>query len=356
MKVLQLIDSLETGGAERMAVTYANELANHLDRSFLCATRKEGLLKATIDSRVDYLFLKKSATFDLQAILRLYKYVAKNKIDVIHAHSSSFFYATILKFFKPSLKLIWHDHYGQNQMLQNRKFGILKGCSRFFNVIISVNENLKEWAVKNLKCDSVFYLKNFISESTTIKPSISLQGEEGFRIVCLANIREQKDHLNLLNAFKLAQKKHSFLSLHLLGKINHDSYYNTLLTFIKENKLEQVFFYDAQNGVLELLKSCDIGVLSSKSEGLPVALLEYGFANLPVVCTDVGQCKEVINDFGFVISPGNSENLALALLTYIENPTKRKEDALAFSNHIRSKYTFQAVQSKILSLYKLESY
>jgi hypothetical protein len=91
MKVLQLIDSLETGGAERIAVTYANELVNHLDGSFLCTTRKEGLLKITIDSRVGYLFLEKRRTFDLLAILRLFKYVNKNKIDMIHAHSTSFF-------------------------------------------------------------------------------------------------------------------------------------------------------------------------------------------------------------------------------------------------------------------------
>ena len=189
-----------------------------------------------------------------------------------------------------------------------------------------------------------------------MKPSISLKGKEGFRIVCLANIREQKDHLNLLKAFKIVLEKHSSLSLHLLGQINHDSYYETLLAFIEENKLEKVFFYDSQNGVLDLLKSCNIGVLSSKSEGLPVALLEYGLANLPVVCTDVGQCKEVIDDHGLIISPGNPESLALALLKYIENQKKREEDALAYSIHIRNKYSFQAVESKILSLYKSGSY
>ena len=151
MKVLQLIDSLETGGAEKMAVTYANELVNHIEASFLCATRKEGLLKMTIDSRVEYMFLKKRSALDISAIFRLIKFVSKNKIDVIHAHSSSFFYATILKFFKPKLQLVWHDHYGQNEMLQNREFAILKRCSRYFDVIISVNENLKEWGLEKFE-------------------------------------------------------------------------------------------------------------------------------------------------------------------------------------------------------------
>ncbi|MGY8885790.1 MAG: glycosyltransferase, partial [Flavobacteriales bacterium] len=197
---------------------------------------------------------------------------------------------------------------------------------------------------------------NFISENKNDKPTISLQDSDDLRIVCLANIREQKDHLNLLRAFKIVQGGYTSVSLHLLGQMNHDNYYATLQTFIEENKLEKVFFYDAQNGVLDLLKSCAIGVLSSTSEGLPVALLEYGLANLPVVCTDVGQCKEVINNQGFLVSSGNAERLAQALMVYIDNPRKRNEDALAYSKHIRSKYTFEAVQSKLLTLYKSQKY
>ena len=45
MRVLQLIDCLRSGGAERMSVTYANALAKRIEGSFLCCTRKEGLLK-----------------------------------------------------------------------------------------------------------------------------------------------------------------------------------------------------------------------------------------------------------------------------------------------------------------------
>lgn len=44
MRILQLIDSLEAGGAERMAVTYANALVQEIAFSGLVATRKEGPL------------------------------------------------------------------------------------------------------------------------------------------------------------------------------------------------------------------------------------------------------------------------------------------------------------------------
>ena len=59
MKVLQLIDSLATGGAERMAVNLANLLSSHIESSYLCSTRKEGALKNAINLDVKYLFLNR---------------------------------------------------------------------------------------------------------------------------------------------------------------------------------------------------------------------------------------------------------------------------------------------------------
>ena len=59
MRIIQLIDSLEAGGAERMAVSYANALAQEIEFSALVATRKEGPLLNQIESNVPYLFLNK---------------------------------------------------------------------------------------------------------------------------------------------------------------------------------------------------------------------------------------------------------------------------------------------------------
>ncbi|MBC8643962.1 hypothetical protein H9W95_07615 [Flavobacterium lindanitolerans] len=58
MRVLQLIDSLEAGGAERMAVNYANGLANRIAFSALAVTRKQGILKEQLDKAVLYTFWK----------------------------------------------------------------------------------------------------------------------------------------------------------------------------------------------------------------------------------------------------------------------------------------------------------
>ena len=48
MRILQLIDSLDAGGAERIAVNYANSLTQKVSFSGLVTTRKEGVLKTEI--------------------------------------------------------------------------------------------------------------------------------------------------------------------------------------------------------------------------------------------------------------------------------------------------------------------
>ena len=73
MKVLQIIDSSNVGGAEVLAVNISNELARKGIESHLCVTRKEGELKSMISDSVHYLFLSKQRTLDFKAILKLKK-------------------------------------------------------------------------------------------------------------------------------------------------------------------------------------------------------------------------------------------------------------------------------------------
>ena len=69
MKVLQLIDSLQAGGAEHVAVNYANALAPRIEASFLCSTREEGMLKTSLSKDVQYLFLNKKTTTKSDAVV-----------------------------------------------------------------------------------------------------------------------------------------------------------------------------------------------------------------------------------------------------------------------------------------------
>ena len=81
IRIVQLIDSLEAGGAERMAVSYANALKRQTGFAALVTTRAEGQLKNQLDNDVVYGFLNRKSLFDFKALFLLRKIIINNKFE-----------------------------------------------------------------------------------------------------------------------------------------------------------------------------------------------------------------------------------------------------------------------------------
>lgn len=346
MRIVQIIDSLEPGGAERMAVNYANALSKKNEFSGLVSTRKEGALLKEVDEKVSFLFLKKTRKIDIKSIFKLRTYIKKNRIDIIHAHSSSFFLAILIKLILPKIVIIWHDHYGISQDLSARKNLSLKIGSLFFAGVISVNMDLKNWANSYLFCSNVIYLPNFIDESLKTDEKLSLKGSEDKRIVCVANLRPQKNYELLIESANLIRKKYPDWSFHIFGKDFEDDYSNKLRRLVEDLKLQNnVFFYGTTNNVSSALKQSDIAVLPSLSEGLPLAILEYGLQKLPVISTNVGQISNVItaNKDGIIIESENLKQLVIAIEKLILDQKYRVNLGLALYDKVKSNFSDEKI-------------
>lgn len=320
MRIVQIIDSLEIGGAEKMAINYANALSGTIDFSGLVATREEGKLKNQLSNSVSYLFLKKKSTLDFGAVLRLKKYCKENKVNYLQPHSSSYFTAVLVKFIYPKVKIIWHDHNGLSEFLSIEKSFAIKIASLFFNGIIVVNNKLKTWAERELYCKKVIYLPNFTTIDNPENAETILNGQSGKRILCLANLREQKDHFLLL---EIAEKlKHSYpdWTFHLVGKDFKDDYSKQIrATVINKNLEQNVFVYGSKNDIKNILNQSDIAILTSKSEGLPIALIEYGLSKKPVISTNVGEIPLIVKDGvnGFIVNVNDVDLFYQKLLKLI---------------------------------------
>ncbi|WP_158837985.1 glycosyltransferase [Polaribacter sp. L3A8] len=355
IKVLQIIDSLNVGGAEVLAVNIANSLTDVGYESHICVTRKEGDLKYQVNKNVGYLFLERKRIIDLKALKKLSLYVKKHKINRVHAHASSSFIGLCVKLLNPKIKLIWHDHYGNSEFLNERKIFALKLFSYFFSAIISVNKTLKFWAEKNLACSKVFFINNFV-EFRNLSQKTKLNGVDEKRIVMLAGFRPQKDHLNLLNAFEKIVKEFPDWTLHLVGKLYQDNYSKEILNFVEQYQLkDSVFFYGVQSDIKYILQQSSIGVLSSKSEGLPLALLEYGLARLPVVVSNVGECGNVVTNgkSGIVVEKENSLELKNALEELINSDEKRKTFGELHYKNVINYYSPKSFLNQLVKIYTL---
>lgn len=351
MRIIQIIDSLDAGGAEKMAVSYANALSIKVVFSGLVATRREGDLKFQINPNVDYLFLNKKSTLDFKALLQLKAYCKKNRISHVQAHSSSFFIAVLLKILLPKIKVVWHDHYGNSDLLSSRKIISIKLASLFFEGIIAVNETLKTWAEQKLFCENVIYLPNFTTGTDDEVQETNLEGINGKRILCLANLRAQKDHLFLIEIAKRINMIYPDWTFHLVGKDFEDDYSKILKSEISTSNLEKtVFVYGSKNDVGHIIKEAEIAILTSQSEGLPVALLEYGIHKKAVVTTAVGQIISIIKqeENGFVVPVKDIEKFSNSIIQLIENPSLREKFGVELQKTIRDNYSEKEITDKFL--------
>ena len=355
MRIVQIIDSLETGGAEKMAVNYANALADKIEFSALVATRSEGLLLEQLSDKVSYLFINKKKKIDLRAILKLRKFIKSNNIGVIQAHSSSFFIAVLIKIIYPKVRIIWHDHYGISQNLKSRKSQVLKFSSVLFSGIISVNNALKTWAKDYLKCSDVIYLSNFILEPTISANDFQLHGKDGKRIVCVANLRAQKNHDLLIDGASEIHKKFPDWTFHLIGKDFNDSYSEKLYAKVNDLKLaDTIFFYGAINNPQVVFEQCEIAVLTSLSEGLPLVILEYGMFSLPVIATNVGETSKIIpsSNQGLVIESNNLNEFVFFLDKLITEKELRENVGKNLYSHVKENFSERIILNEYITWLK----
>ncbi|MDG1963060.1 MAG: glycosyltransferase [Flavobacteriaceae bacterium] len=351
MKILHLIDTLRPGGAERMVVNLANGLYTKGQQVHVCTSRADGVLCDELHQGIPLLSLRRRCALDVRALWRFVVYLKRHQITHLHAHGTSFFWAWLASIFLTNMRLIWHDHQGNRDI---KYLQMLKICSWRMNMILCVNKDLVEFAHGNLKSRSVHYISNFISEKKMDQESLKdiiLLAPKTFRIIVVANITPPKDHQTLLEAFQFLLKVSKNISLHIIGAPTDRKLDQELKEFCTNQNLSQVFFYGNQFNPHYLMTQADLGVLSSKSEGLPLGLLEYGLAGLPVVVTSVGACKEVVQDHGLVVPPQNPKALFEALLYMLEHPDERCQMAADFRNHVTERYQETQVIKELINHY-----
>ena len=358
MKVLNLVDHLQHGGVQRMAVNVANSLDQFGVDSHLCSIIEKGELSSLVSNSVKFFSLDAPNIFSLSAAADLRSYCKFNEIDIVHVHHRSLFLAFQSFVFNSRVKLIWHDHYGR-QEFRSRPWLVYYLLTRRVDGVISVSHALKDWSVNSMRlsAERVRFIPNYV-ESTKISSKTSqihLPGMPGFRIVCVANFRPHKDHFTLLRGLKKLLQNEPQAHLILVGKIENVEYFQNLKSMITEMSLSNnVTNLGERMDVGSILYESDVGVLSSSSEGLPLTLIEYGAASLPVVCTSVGDCPWLIKDHerGLLFQPGSPDELAEKLSKLLNDNHLRKYLGENLNHFVEENLNQNEILQQIMDFYK----
>ncbi len=340
LNFFQVIDSLNIGGSERMCVNIANALVkNNFNCTVIC-TRELGPLKTNLNNKIKLVELGKRNVFDFLAFKKYLKLIPNSPNSILHAHSSSIIWASLVKIIKPRIKLVWHDHFGLSDTLKDGDRKLIQFLSPLIWGGISVNEKLLAWSERNMRFTQSIFIRNFPDLDLIIrKNEIPL-------ILHLANLRPQKDHETLIRAISRLRVLRPELSFNVLclGVDLFDEYSKKIKQLVLDLGLSNyIKFEKPTNDVAPYLSKASIGVLTSKSEGLPVSLLEYGLAGLPVIITNVGNCAEVVmnGSLGELVYVGDYEEIARKLSILLDFPEKSKVKSELLKKHIIENYGAQ---------------
>lgn len=158
----------------------------------------------------------------------------------------------------------------------------------------------------------------------------------------------QKDHKGLIKALHIVSNKGYKFDLLLVGKdLNkHNSeLYHLIQSYDLENNIHLL---DQRTDIPDIMNALDIHILSSSyGEGFPNVIAEAMACGTPCIATNIGDSKLIIDKFGKVIAPCDSESLANAIIEYIEKLKNKPESWLNLreegSKFIKNNFSIQSM-------------
>lgn len=117
---------------------------------------------------------------------------------------------------------------------------------------------------------------------------------------------------------------------------------------------DRVVFLGNRNDIPELLSACDVFILPSILEGLPLSILEAMSASKPVIATDIGGTNEIIIDgeSGLLVPPGDSKALAEKIKLLLSDKSLAKRLAVAGKERVLREFSTEIMIERVTNIYR----
>lgn len=284
MKVLQVIDTLDVGGAEKVFVTMCNMLSEKNQDVAALFLLNAGVLKDTLYADIPIIELQRGYKWDISKMLEC-SHIIK-EYDVIHCHFRHVYryISLVKKLFLLKTNIILQDHYGSIDV--DKKVPFLFNSLLKPKYYIGVSQTLCHWANNNLYVTS----KNiFVLENIIIKQDEKEILNKRFDLILVSNFKKVK---NNLFAIKLAKKANK--SLLLVGKNQDENYYSELTAAIDDNP---IIINSDISEAQPILHTAKLGLHTSISETGPLVLIEYLAQKLPFLAYKTGEVANILEPY-----------------------------------------------------------
>lgn len=315
MKVLHVISSLRTGGAEKMLVDIIKEQKKlGIDVSVFCTVKTSSKFELMIEKTAPLYFSYSKSPYSLYALTTFLKHLTKHRYEVIHSHLTPAqifaLVASIFLFKKTMFITTEHNTFNRRRLKATLKF-IDYIIYMPYKSIICISEAtgsaLSNWIGSTR--GRIEIVHNGIKIGDYSSGDHSARDPDVPKVVSVGRFEEQKDQDTIIKAFAIYGKG----TLTFVGDGSRRDYLQAMVK--KLNIQDKVFFKGRRDDIPDILASSDIYVQSSHWEGFGLAAVEAMASGLPTIASNIPGLREVVGSAGILVAPAQSLDLVQALIS-----------------------------------------
>ena len=282
----------------------------------------------------------------LKAVFNLEKFLKKHRIKIVHSDiPRNALYSFLSSFFGKTF-VVFHARVLKSETFTN--WLLERTCDRIICVSMAVSERFGKKKKTEVVYNGVDLLR-FSPAAQMRKKTFSFPGE--IVVGTLARLEQAKGVDVFLKAAEIVLRKNRKVRFVVVGGGDSGEIGNLSKSLgISEN----VVIAGRRDDIPEVLRSFDIFVSATFTEGFSRAVIEAMAVGLPVVATDVGGNREGVSngETGFLVPSGNCEKLSEAILTLIEDDEKRAEFGRASRRRVEKFFSINNNVKKTEEIYE----
>ncbi len=359
MKVLHIINSLATGGAEKLIVETIPLLNNQgIETDVLLLNGTEYPLYHELKKKYsgNIYSLGKGSVYSPKHIGKIIPYLKKYDLVHVHLFPAQYFAVAAKRLSFSKVPMIFTEHSTSNRRFRSKWFRLSdKIVYSSYNKIICITEKVKSAVLEKtgISKDVLIIIENGvdlkkINTATNIPRNTihKMISESDFLLLQVSSFQYPKDQPTLIHALQHLPQQ---VKLLLAGE---GPLRKECENITKELQLQdRVFFLGIRNDIPQLLKTVDAVVLSSHYEGLSLSSLEGMASGKPFLASDVPGLSEVVGGAGILFPQGDSKNLAEEIKKLIVD-TYHYEKVVEQCTERAARYDIVSMVDKTVLLYK----
>lgn len=356
MKILHVISSLATGGAEHLMVDLLprlRDMGNEVELLCIDGTRTQFYTELEQAGITIHSLGEGTRMYSPWHAVRIARLIRKGQYDIVHTHNTPAQLPTAAAKVLCSVVLCTTEHTTSNRRRDLRWYRpIDHWMYGKYKAIICISDqaeaNLKQYLGEGKYPISTIYNGIDVAKFANAQPCSELEKAKGGRkaIVMVAGFRYQKDQDTLIRAMALLPNDE--YELWLVGEGERRAELEKLTE--EQQVTDRVRFLGLRSDVPSILKAADIVVMSSHFEGLSLSNLEGMSAGKPFIASDVDGLREIVAGNGLLFPHQDAEAFA-HLVTQLSANEALKERTIKACQQKAAKYDISVMASKYNELY-----